>query len=59
MVGRQDDAIQLLSVAIRSSPDSDVLLEALAETYCQMGRFDDAIVAARTAIIANPHGPTP
>jgi adenylate cyclase len=54
--GRAEEAIEMVKKAIRLNPRSPAFYQlALGISYCQVGRYEDAINAHKEAIVRNPN----
>src|SRR5262249_16895248 len=54
LVRRYDDAVRVMEVGVRQNPDDYFDLAALAASYAELGRMDDAAGAAAATLRAWP-----
>jgi adenylate cyclase len=54
--GRAEDAVEFAKKAMRLNPRYPASYQfALGFSYCQMGRYDDALAAHKAAVVRNPN----
>ncbi len=54
--GRAEEAVELMKKAMRLNPHyPPYYLQVLGFSYCQMGRYEDAITAQKSALSRNPN----